>query len=152
MTTSRKGPRPLLRSVAALVSRAALLENITNLQTMCVITFSLPCDFWRQSGADYLKGKQEKLLKVLTTQKATFFFFFSSMLAILYASAPPWELDFTSTHTFLSSLDYSSPFRFQLAARINSRSFHSSLCTKASPCCTTLRLLSHTLISSCRSR
>lgn len=83
--------------------------------------------------------------------KATIFSF-SFMLATLYASAPLQILDFTFTNTFPSSLDYNSSFRFQLAACINSHSFHSSFCTEAWPCCTTLKQLqSQTLISSCSS-
>lgn len=117
-----KGLRPLLRSVAALGSRTAPLENITNFQMMCVITFCLPYDVWRQRDIDYLKGKLEKFLKVLTTQKATIFSF-SFMFATLHALAPPQVLDFTFSKTFLSSLDYSSPLRFQLAACINTLSF-----------------------------
>lgn len=51
-----KGLRPPLYSEAAPVNQAAPLENITNFQTVCVITLASLMT-WGQRDTEYLKGK-----------------------------------------------------------------------------------------------
>lgn len=147
-----KGPSPLPRAVAAPVSRAAPLENTTSFQMMCVITFSLPYDF-EDKEIQITWKVNWKTPRGPDNTKGHYFFLLLYARNSIFASAPPQVLDFTFINTFLSSLDYSSPFRFQLAAGINSRSFHSSFCTEARARCTALKQLpSHSGISSCSSR
>lgn len=135
-----KGLSPLLRPVTAAINTASPLETSTNLPTMCVITFSLPCDFWSQRGIDILKGKQRKLLKVLTTLKAMFFFFL-----LLYAC------NYTCISTSFSLLQHLlllftgplSDFRTAILFILPVEQKYDHVCT------TLTQLLSHTLISSC---